>query len=410
MRQLGMCIKKWLLILLFVLGGILSIPAQLPSADFEIVESVPLETELDNPDIRNTTTVWLEMLTAAQHSIDIEQFYISNHKNSDLEKVLQVLEARAAEGVPVRIIVEARMAATYPAPLQRLASHANISIREMAAFHTRQGVQHSKFFVVDQERVFIGSQNFDWRALQHIHEIGFSIRQAAFAQVMTEIFNLDWQQAQTGELQDMTATDIPQLYTLASEKQAPIQFFASASPPGNYPDPFIRDEQAILQTISEAEERICIQLLSYSPATSQKEYYAVLDNALRQAALRGVEVQLLLSDWCQKPSEMPYLKSLTVLPNITVKLSTIPQYSGGYIPYARVEHCKYMLVDDQYVWIGTSNWKKNYFYGSRNLGVVVISPAVNRLLRRVFLQSWQGPYSWAVNPQKDYQPKQYGER
>jgi len=402
--------KKLFCVLFLLWGMIFGILAQVPSADFEIVESVPLETELDNPDIRNTTEVWLEMLQAARHTIDIEQFYISNQENSALEKVLRVLEARAAEGVTVRIIVDARMAETYPDPLERLGSRPNIVTRKTAAFHSHQGVQHSKFFIVDQEQVFIGSQNFDWRALQHIHEIGLCIRHAAFAQAMTDLFNLDWQQAHTGELQSLQSTGIPQWYQVNVTDQDPIQFFASASPPANYPTPFIGDEQAILQTISEARERICIQLLSYTPSTAQKEYYAALDNALRQAALRGVKVQLLFSDWCQKPYEMPYLKSLTVLPNITVKLSTIPEYSGGYIPYARVEHCKYMLVDDQYVWVGTSNWKRNYFYGSRNLGVVVISPAVNRILSRVFSHSWQGPYSWVIEPDKEYQPKQYGER
>ena len=34
------------------------------------------------------------------------------------------------------------------------------------------GVQHAKFFIVDGEEVFLGSQNFDWRALKHIHELG----------------------------------------------------------------------------------------------------------------------------------------------------------------------------------------------------------------------------------------------
>ncbi|TLY29064.1 MAG: phospholipase, partial [Ignavibacteria bacterium] len=38
--------------------------------DFEIVESIPIETVLDNPDVRNTQEVWLEMINGARSSLD----------------------------------------------------------------------------------------------------------------------------------------------------------------------------------------------------------------------------------------------------------------------------------------------------------------------------------------------------
>jgi hypothetical protein len=35
--------------------------------DIELVESIPVETTLDNPDIRNTQEVWLEMINQPEN-------------------------------------------------------------------------------------------------------------------------------------------------------------------------------------------------------------------------------------------------------------------------------------------------------------------------------------------------------
>jgi hypothetical protein len=45
-----------LLLLAFFISG----QAQTPCKDFEIVESIPIETILDNPEIRNTPEVWVK--------------------------------------------------------------------------------------------------------------------------------------------------------------------------------------------------------------------------------------------------------------------------------------------------------------------------------------------------------------
>jgi len=91
-------------------------------------------------------------------------------------------------------------------------------------------------------------------------------------------------------------------------------------------------------------------------------------------------------------------------------LSTIPEWSGGYISLSRVEHCKMMFIDDSLSWIGSSNWKRDYFYDSRNIAIVVKNSLVNSILSQIFLKSWDGPYSWEVDPEREYQPKFYGEK
>ncbi|MEI8633151.1 phospholipase D-like domain-containing protein [Vibrio sp. PP-XX7] len=100
-------------------------------------------------------------------------------------------------------------------------------------------------------------------------------------------------------------------------------------------------------------------------------YYAVIDTAIRAAAQRGVNIELMVSNWNTDEPAVDYLKSLQVLPNIEVKVVTFPQARGGFIPYARVMHTKAMEIDDHIAWVGTSNWEGGYMDNSRNLEIVM---------------------------------------
>src|SRR4051812_7556434 len=62
-------------------------------AVFELVETYPIETILDHPELRDATGVWLDMIAGARTSIDLAQFYASNHQPSSLERVIEALEA-----------------------------------------------------------------------------------------------------------------------------------------------------------------------------------------------------------------------------------------------------------------------------------------------------------------------------
>jgi len=397
------------LVCLLLLAGGIPAYSQTPFTDFEIVESLPIETTLDNPNIRNTPEVWAEMFAAAQKTIDIEQFYISNQPNEPLEPIIQSIEKAAQRGVKVRVLADDRMANTYPETLERLARHKNIAVRRIKVFNKNGGIQHAKFFIIDNQEVFIGSQNFDWRALKHIHEIGVRIRLPEYARLMTELFEMDWQNANQDKMPSRKLTE-PQHFSFVTAPGDTIRFSASGSPAKNLPDGMASDEKAILTLIRNAQHEICIQLLSYSPLDRKTKYYAKLDDALRTAAARGVTVNLLVSDWNTAPRELPFLQSLDILPNINVKLGTIPEFSGGYISFARVEHCKYMIVDDSLAWIGTSNWSRNYFYDSRNLGLSIASRTVNQTLHQIFDISWNAPYTWQPLPGKEYPEKFHGEK
>jgi phosphatidylserine/phosphatidylglycerophosphate/cardiolipin synthase-like enzyme len=170
------------------------------------------------------------------------------------------------------------------------------------------------------------------------------------------------------------------------------------------------DEPNIIKLIDGAKSEVSLQFLGYSTLSRDKSIYKNLDDALRRAASHGVKVRLLVSDWEKgTPAQKP-LKELSQVPNIEVKFSVIPEWSGGYVSYARVEHCKFIVADSSTFWLGTSNAEKSYFYTSRNLGVIVKSKTLGAMLRRVFMKSWDGPYAELVRQDVKYEKREHGEK
>ena len=59
---------------------------------YQLVESVPIETDLGLDETERTFDVWLDMIKNAQKSIDIECFYVSNKAGEPLEEILSEIK------------------------------------------------------------------------------------------------------------------------------------------------------------------------------------------------------------------------------------------------------------------------------------------------------------------------------
>jgi phosphatidylserine/phosphatidylglycerophosphate/cardiolipin synthase-like enzyme len=379
----------------------------------ELVESIPIETSLDNPDIRNTTTVWSEMINGAHSTIDIEQFYIANQSGESLDTIINEIIKASERGVIIRIISDSRMYKTYPETIDKLNKQKNISARIIDFRKTAGGIQHAKYFIVDGGEIFLGSQNFDWRALKHIHELGIRIHNKQLASIYQDIFELDWKIAEPNHEYNLQ-TDIKfKKYShpiiLIDSSHDTIPMVPTMSPISVIPDSSLWDETWIVKMIDEAKNEILCQFLTYSPLARDKIYYSVLDNALRRAAVRGVKVKMAVSDWSKDHPTIDFLKSLSLIPNIEIKFISIPDWSGGYVSYARVDHCKFLVVDSTQCWIGTSNWEKNYFYNSRNLGLCIFNQSIAKQIAHIFFSTWNTSYTELIKPEIEYKERKHGD-
>jgi phosphatidylserine/phosphatidylglycerophosphate/cardiolipin synthase-like enzyme len=393
-----------------LLALLLCLPAFAQTDEIEIVESVPEETPLHDPALRNARDVWVGMIRGARATIAIEQFYVSDKPGSALEPVVKAIEDAAARGVHIRVIGDRKFHDTYPETLDRWAATRNMSCRILDFTRVAKGaVQHAKYFLIDDAEAFIGSQNFDWRSLSHIHEIGVRVRQKDVVQAFRQVFEMDWSLAGSNDtaaargaanapplpfparvaFRDPTGHGDPEMVGIT-----PV-----CSPRGYIPDALDWDGNALVRLIDTAKYNVTLQVLSYSGGED-----FMLDQALRRADARGVAVRVLVSDWSLGKNRLPSLRALEALPHTEVRFTSIPAHSSGFISFARVEHCKYLVVDGARSWIGSNNWSKDYFFASRNLGMVVSGGKFADRLNAIFARSWDGPYAHRLDPDKQYTP------
>lgn len=378
--------------LLFLLAGALAALAQSPTS---LVQSVPAETDLAHPGLPFAKDAWLAMIRSAALRIDLAHFYVFNAPGSALEPILQALESAGARGVGIRLLLSDKMLPNDPGTVSRLRRIPGLELRIFDLKQVSGGILHAKYMVVDGKEAFLGSQNFDWRALEHIHELGLRTTDPALVSPLQSIFDTDWRFALDGSRPTRTAGR-PQTVPPAAELVASPPFLA---PPG------VRDAQeALAQLLASAKGSIQIQLLTYSPVKGDR-YWPLVDQALRAAAVRGVKVQVLVSDWAFKGRGLPHLKSLTLVPGIEVRIASIPEARSGHIPFARTIHSKYMVVDGQVLWLGTSNWEEGYFTESRNVEAILHQPRLAAQAAEVFQRLWAGPFASPLDPSQVYAPR-----
>ena len=416
------------LLLMLIMTGCATAPAPYSPdkappvvGSLKFLESYPEETNLNLAEFPEAYLVWPSVFTGAEKSIDVASFYFSrigDGQDSQAPKGVvdrlvmstNALAAAAKKGVKVQVLGDSKFQKTYPEALVWLDSVEGMQSRVIDVGNEWGGVMHAKYFVVDESTLYVGSQNWDWRALTQIRELGALITHPQLAQDLKRIFELDWALA-AGDQNHQAATDakaiafadLPhaQLETSCGEQVAAI---LAASPPDGLVEGVVWDLPLLLEMINSATESIHLQLLSYNVSDRDGNYFADLDNALRAAAARKVKVSILLANWSKVHYKLHWIQSLAAVRNIEIRFSNIPDHSKGFIPFGRVEHPKYLTVDGSAAWVGTSNWSRDYFYSSRNISLFFHGQGAAQPLDRFFAKGWNSPYAETVDPSGQYQP------
>lgn len=368
---------KWTLICWFLL-------ANLALADsLHLVESFPVETDFDQPDIRQAHEVWLEHIQGAQKEILWHTFYLADKPGKRTGPIIDALKSAAGRGVKIYFLVDEKFGKAYPETLDELRRVEGIEVRLSPIGRWFGGVMHAKALFVDGEWGFIGSQNLDWRSLEHIRELGVEFQSRALVSSYSSVFWWEWQHYQ----EEKAPSQLPQVDScLVKIGEATV--YPTFSPQELTPWTARDDETELVRLMDKAEKSLEFALLSYSPVTRDgKQHYPVLDNALRRAAVRGVKVRIIVSHW-EEAVALTHLRSLDILKNIEVRICKIPESSEGPIEFARVHHSKYLVVDDQMAWVGTANWAKGYFHNSRNYGMVIVGGKLPERIGRLFDFDW----------------------
>lgn len=337
----------------------------------ELVESEPVETLLDRPELRDAYVVWPQMIGRATTSLDFAEMYaVDESPPSRLTPVIEAIFRAAARGVRVRFLTSTAFAKTYPSTLAALAAH-GVAVKLL-----EKPFLHAKYFVVDGREAFLGSQNFDWRSLQHIQELGVRFSDPEAVRELSDIFEIDW----TGERRTASYRFSPGVKLVAS-------------PRGDLPDESLWDLPALAELVKSARTSVRVQALTYSETPQ-------LSDAIAQAVARGVQVQMMLSDWELRPKTLAALRALD--PRVQVRIFTVPQASTGFVPFARVVHAKYCVVDGARGWVGTGNWEPDYFFKDRNVGLLFDGGQIPVQLEAFFARNWNSTYVAPFDRMREY--------
>uniref|UniRef100_A0A8C8VQZ9 5'-3' exonuclease PLD3 n=1 Tax=Pelusios castaneus TaxID=367368 RepID=A0A8C8VQZ9_9SAUR len=398
-----------------------------------LVESIPEGmTYEDNSTINPSTfQTWQNLIRDARSSLDIASFYwtLTNDDTHTHEATAEQGEQILAElmqlpqrGVSMRIAVSTPKSKQRLDDLQALEQSGAV-VRKVNMGRLTRGVLHTKFWIVDKTHIYLGSANMDWRSLTQVKELGAAVYNCScLAQDLGKMFEAYWF---LGLPDASIPSPWPANYSTTFNKETPLEVklngtdasvYLSSAPPALCAEGRTEDLHSLLSIIDDASEFVHIAVMSYLPTmefSHPGRYWSAIDNQLRKAAYeRRVHIRLLIGCWEHSKAAMfPFLKSLAALNDndthysVEVRLFMVPvDEAQAKIPYARVNHNKYM-VTDKVAYIGTSNWSGDYFLRTAGSALVVsqseananVEPTLQEQLLAVFKRDWNSKYSRDIN-------------
>ena len=340
------------------------------SITIEIVETAP--AGLDNPNIRNTPDVWLELVENAHQTIDMEIYTIYKYSGGPIGNFHNAIYNAAARGVRVRMLIDnviynARDEDNHQHTkelMDAFDAENNIDVRQLSQ------PMHSKVIIVDNEAAYVGSANQSRTAMESNREIGLLIRGSSVVNALEVIFEAGW----TGEENRPGAENwkTEWTYPVATPIEAPSWVPTTA--------------ETVIGLINSAKTTVHAFVYLYSGSPS------ALETAIENAAARGVNVQIIADNWTQiEWSSLEPLLSLTDYQNIQAKLEAPGEWSAA--------HAKMVVVDSRRAYIGSANWTNIAMSERREIGMYLEDPALAATLEEIFRTDWESRYAyWVKEP------------
>ncbi len=331
----------------------------------------------------------LQDLAAARHSIHVEYFHFGNDEAA--RKIKELLMQKAREGVQVRFIYE--RLANFPIPSRYYyeMKKAGVQIVRYKGPHggllshvtTLNYRDHRKIMLIDgkigytggmniAKRYAVGIRNGIWRDT-HIRVAGPVVAQ------MQTAFLVDWKFS-TKQLLDQ-----PVYYPQVPAAGGLLMQVATSGPMGE----FRVIMQAILRIFSESRRYVYVQTPYFIPNEP-------LGAALRNAALAGVDVRLIIPRW-DDVNFIVTLASRSYISDLLAAGVKVYFYEKGFM------HAKTVVADDEVCSIGSTNLDIRSFEQDFEINAFIYDRDMAVRIRDCFLDDLSGcsqvfPDEWAKRP------------
>ena len=226
-----------------------------------------------------------------------------------------------------------------------------------------------------------------------------------YAHDLSKVFDQYWIGADSTDLPQWDVNVVGTRYTLDD----PMKIGAAATPvyiasgPSTFAVGGRVDELDALRTaMNKSTKFLKFAVMDYTPTSMYVNpafYWPVIDDEIRAAALRGVQVQLIFSVWnSTNAKELPYWRSLAQLTNVQVKTYQLPDspYKPA-APYSRVSHSKYVVTDAS-TYVTTSNCGADYYLytGGVSVSILDTQSEAYKSINRMFDWDWSSTYAGPI--------------
>ncbi len=324
----------------------------------EIVETAPVG--LDNPNIRNISDIWLELVESATRSIDIEIYTIYSYRYGPIHDFHQAIKNAAARGVKIRMLIDNEICQYQETRvlMDEFDANENIEVRQFSE------PMHSKVIIVDNEMAWVGSANQSATAMDGNREVGLFIRGGELARALEAIFEAGW----TGEENQP-----------GFENGWNVDWIYPVATPVKVPSWVSKTEQTVVGLLNSAQSTIEAPIYSYSGQPNS------LNSAIESAAERGVDFKMMVDNYWYFDVVGDLAEKY---PNFLAKTVNL----GGYQTF----HCKAVIVDGKKVYIGSANWSNASMTWRREIGIVFDDVTLASTLEEIFRTDWDSKYAYWV--------------
>jgi cardiolipin synthase A/B len=314
----------------------------------------------------------MEDMKAARHSIHLQYFIWG--ADAFTEALKEILSAKAREGVEVRLLYDplgshAHLRRAYVKDMQA-AGVRMAATSPLWRLHTISYRNHRKITVIDGAIGYTGGMNigqehltggkgFDsWRDTQ-VRIVGEG------ATVLQAVFMVDWYNAVKEDL--FSDAYYPTEGAEATDDGVPVQILTSG------PDSqWAAIRQLYSFMIISAQRRVFLQSPYFIPD-------ATIAEALRSAALAGVDVRVMLSARASGNS-IPNWAGNTYIADVTAAGVRVFLYENGYL------HAKTLSIDGEVCTVGSANLDIRSFSINYELNAVLYSERLAKELEEDFEQ------------------------
>ncbi|XP_074604457.1 5'-3' exonuclease PLD3-like [Brevipalpus obovatus] len=428
-------LQNLLLLIGFVVISIATATSDQDQCDAKLVETIPDGVTFEQHlGIKTIHSAFLDMIHGSKKSIQIASFYWTLFCNDTQhsiptsckkgEEVMQALNDALNAGVSVQIAFSGKTEdVDKNQDLQILRQNGAQIVGVDFPRLIGAGILHTKFIITDNQTVFIGSANMDWRSLSEVKEMGIYIQNCPqIATDLEKIFQVYWILGQSGsEIPTKWPDYLSTTYNMANPMKINLsgiqtKLYISNSPPELNPSGRTNDIDALTKVISSAESFVDIEVMDYSPMFlySNISYWPKIDDILRSTVFKKyIDINFLGGHWRYSRKNMIIaLRSLNKLRkikgggSIEVKLMKIPATEAqAKVEFSRVNHCKFIVTDNT-LFIGTSNWSPDYFVTTGGVSFIMTLDSsrsnkngdvdLRTLLQQAHERDWHSQYSTAI--------------